>query len=197
MNIEEYQSSSMETAVYKNIGENPFYPMKGLIGEFGELVEKVKKIERDDNSILTDDKKTQLIKEAGDVLWYLSSLCGELKIRLVNLIPLDVNSFDDLKIFMDIIQFNQDRNDINGIIFRMSHNIGTLASLLVGLDAKANLFNNDIFEEMQLHLTNIILLLYSFCEFFNIKLSHVAQINIDKLKDRHKRGVVSGSGDNR
>jgi hypothetical protein len=32
---------------------------------------------------------------------------------------------------------------------------------------------------------------------YNLKLSDVAQYNLDKLKDRAERGVIKGSGDNR
>ena len=61
---------------------NYYYPALGLAGEAGEIANKVKKIMRDDNCILTDEKKEDLIGELGDVLWYLAALATELGIDL-------------------------------------------------------------------------------------------------------------------
>lgn len=41
-------------------------------GEAGELAEHVKKMYRDDNCFLTDDRREAIIKEIGDTLFYLS-----------------------------------------------------------------------------------------------------------------------------
>jgi NTP pyrophosphatase (non-canonical NTP hydrolase) len=45
----------------------------GLVGESGEFAEKLKKIYRDKDGELSDEDKTELVKELGDVLWYLSA----------------------------------------------------------------------------------------------------------------------------
>jgi len=50
------------------------YPTLGIAGESGEIAEKVKKWLRGDKEL---DKK-ELIKEAGDVLWYITSLADDL-----------------------------------------------------------------------------------------------------------------------
>lgn len=39
--------------------------------------------------------------------------------------------------------------------------------------------------------------LAAFCTELNIDMSEVAQVNLDKLSDRVKRGVICGDGDNR
>lgn len=46
----------------------------GLIGESGEFADKVKKIIRDKNGKLSDEDKAEIVKELGDVLWYVNSL---------------------------------------------------------------------------------------------------------------------------
>lgn len=64
--------------MYKPIGgKNFLYPVLGLAGEAGEVVEKVKKIFRDDGGKVTTDKKKEIQKELGDVLWYLSQVATE------------------------------------------------------------------------------------------------------------------------
>ena len=79
----------------------------GLVGEAGEIAEKVKKYLRGDFPL--EDLKKHISKEAGDQLWYLSE----------------------------------------------------------------------------------------FLSIFDIKLSDIAQQNLDKLADRRKRGQIIGSGDDR
>ena len=46
----------------------------GLTGEAGEAADKFKKIIRDKGGIINDDDRTEIIKELGDVLWYVSAI---------------------------------------------------------------------------------------------------------------------------
>jgi len=50
------------------------YPALGLTGEGGEVANQVKKIYRDDGGIVTPERKAAILKELGDVLWYLADL---------------------------------------------------------------------------------------------------------------------------
>lgn len=85
MNFNEYQKKSRRTAIYPNRGKNFVYPVLGLVGEAGEVAEKIKKIIRDDNSKVTKEKREELKKELGDVLWYMVQIATELKIPLENI----------------------------------------------------------------------------------------------------------------
>ncbi len=79
MNFDEYQLESRQTAVYPDAGkQNIIYPLLGLVGETGEVVEKIKKHIRDGTSLNKDDLRYEL----GDILWYLSQLSFELGISL-------------------------------------------------------------------------------------------------------------------
>lgn len=82
MNFNEYQTQSRQTAIYPNIGNNFIYPTLGLVGEAGEIAEKIKKVLRDGDGIITEEKKEELKKELGDVLWYIANLAIELGIDL-------------------------------------------------------------------------------------------------------------------
>lgn len=82
MNFNEYQKKARETAIYPNKDNNFIYPTLGLVGEAGEVAEKIKKVIRDDNGVITPLKKEEIKKELGDVLWYISSLACELSIEL-------------------------------------------------------------------------------------------------------------------
>ena len=82
MQLNEYKTEAMKTAIYPNQGKNIYYPTLGLVGEAGELSNKVKKVMRDDNDKITEERKQELIKELGDVLWYVACLSTEIKVKL-------------------------------------------------------------------------------------------------------------------
>ena len=81
MDFNIYQEKVKETAVYPNVGKNFVYPALGLAGETGEVIEKVKKLIRDseitDATQVSEEKKQEIQKEMGDVLWYLAQLATE------------------------------------------------------------------------------------------------------------------------
>lgn len=82
MNFKDYQKKSRKTALYPNRGKNFVYPTLGLAGEAGEIAEKIKKVFRDDGGKITKEKKEDLEKELGDVLWYLSQIATEVGLKL-------------------------------------------------------------------------------------------------------------------
>ena len=78
MEFADYSREARKTAVYPTLGHPIVYPALGLAGEAGEVVEKVKKAMRDDGMIITGSRRQELIKELGDVLWYLAAITDEL-----------------------------------------------------------------------------------------------------------------------
>ncbi len=86
MQLNEYQEKIQVTALYPNVGNNFVYPTLGLAGETGEVVEKIKKLLRNEqitsSEEISPEKKEELKKEMGDVLWYLAQLGTELGISL-------------------------------------------------------------------------------------------------------------------
>jgi len=80
MELNEFQKKAKSTAIYPKTIEryhNLVYPALGLAGEAGEVAEKIKKLFRKDNE-LTSEKKEEIAKELGDVLWYIAMLADEL-----------------------------------------------------------------------------------------------------------------------
>src|SRR5437762_9475646 len=76
MTLEEYQKLAHKTALPVKIEGSLTYPVLGLAGEIGELINKFKKIYRDDNGAVTEKKKAEILEELGDVLWYVSEIAG-------------------------------------------------------------------------------------------------------------------------
>lgn len=97
INFIEYQTEARKTAVYPNIGKNLWYPALGLCGESGEVSEKIKKIYRDNNGEITQEKKNELKKELGDVLWYLNNLASELEISLEDVATTNISKLKERK----------------------------------------------------------------------------------------------------
>jgi NTP pyrophosphatase (non-canonical NTP hydrolase) len=82
MTFQEYQDESRKTAIYPNKDNNFIYPTLGLAGEAGEVAEKIKKVLRDGDGTVSPEKREEIKKELGDVLWYVANLSTELKIPL-------------------------------------------------------------------------------------------------------------------
>lgn len=82
MNFDQYQKLSRKTALYPKRGRNFVYPTLGLVGESGEVAEKIKKVLRDKKGIVDKKTKREIAKELGDVLWYLAQIATELGLSL-------------------------------------------------------------------------------------------------------------------
>lgn len=91
MNFEEYQSAASETALYPRRMSNLEYPTLGLAGEAGEVANIVKKIQRDNEGILTEEVRGKLRDELGDVLWYISACADELGLTLDEIAAFNVD----------------------------------------------------------------------------------------------------------
>ena len=77
MTLNEYQQHALETAIYPE-NRRIIYPTLGLTGEAGEVADKVKKVIRDAHEEFTPEKKQEIMKEIGDVLWYCATLSHDL-----------------------------------------------------------------------------------------------------------------------
>lgn len=97
MNFEDFQKIVKKTSIYPNQGSNVAYVTLGLAGEAGEVADKVKKLIRDDNGILSPDKKKEMIKELGDVLWYLTACASELGVDLEEVATQNAKKVEDRK----------------------------------------------------------------------------------------------------
>jgi len=97
MTFEEYQNKSRETAIYPSLGSNFIYPTLGLVGESGEVAEKIKKILRDKEGVIDEDSRKEIAKELGDVLWYLAQLSSELNLSLDDIAKMNIEKISSRK----------------------------------------------------------------------------------------------------
>lgn len=90
MNFQEYQSEAGQTAHYPRRLANLEYATLGLTGEAGEVANIVKKIQRDFGGEITDETRSKLLDELGDVLWYISACADELGLTLEEIAAFNV-----------------------------------------------------------------------------------------------------------
>lgn len=81
MTLNEYQQQSRATAIYPK-EQGLAYVSLGLTAEAGEVANKVKKIIRDDNGVMTPERAESVSQELGDVLWYAAQIATELGVEL-------------------------------------------------------------------------------------------------------------------
>ena len=77
MNFNEYQQKSRKTAGYPAIGHPVIYPTLGLVNEAGEVAGF-----RDKGGEISEETRSALKAELGDVLWYLVQVSTELGLSL-------------------------------------------------------------------------------------------------------------------
>ena len=98
MELNHYQSESRKTALYPDVGSNAIYPTLGLVGEAGEVADKVKKILRDKKGLFDKESKDAIKFELGDVLWYISQLSSELGYELEEVANSNLQKLNSRKI---------------------------------------------------------------------------------------------------
>ncbi len=75
MNIQDYSQTAITTLLSNQAyGEIEVNQVLGLVGESGEIAEKFKKLIRDKNGEISEADTTEIIKELGDVLWYINTI---------------------------------------------------------------------------------------------------------------------------
>ena len=83
MTFDDYQKEALTTVLstgdkFKDL----LHWVLGINGEAGEVAEKLKKIIRDKDSVVSEEDKQELAKELGDVLWYLAVFAEDLGVSL-------------------------------------------------------------------------------------------------------------------
>ena len=95
MECDDYQRAALRTARAKDAPDEFMHLVLGLVGEAGEIAEKVKKLVRDKNSDLAQLDLDDMASELGDVLWYVAVLANFLDLSLDDVAQRNVDKLAD------------------------------------------------------------------------------------------------------
>ncbi len=190
MNLKEYQRAARTTAIYRE-SENAtmIYPALGLIGECGEVAEKIKKLIRDDGGEMSPERKDAIKKELGDVMWYCANVCCDTDHDLLMTYKMRCASIT-----------HQIRGlTLPRIVLHMNRHASLAAHLLEKWCYKYDqrLEERDRFTELPNHITHIVTCVEEISIRCGFTIEEVYVTNIEKLFSRLKRGKIKGEGDNR
>jgi len=95
MKLNEYQNDAVRLAFFP--GDGLVYCALGITGEAGEYADHIKKMIRDDGGILTPERRELLIKELGDVMWYIANAAKALDVNLETVAKINIDKLQDRK----------------------------------------------------------------------------------------------------
>ena len=104
LDFNEYQKKAHETADYPSgtIGKDRhtvdyIYPALALSEEAGEVAGKFAKAVRDNQGVLDGERRLQIEKELGDVLWFVAELCTVLNVDMGSIAQINLDKLASRK----------------------------------------------------------------------------------------------------
>ena len=95
MNFSDYQKQAITTNAMTDSPYATTYYTLGLIGEAGEIAEKIKKVLRNHDGDFNQLDKADITREMGDVLWYLAALADDFGITLEDIAVVNLAKLAD------------------------------------------------------------------------------------------------------
>jgi NTP pyrophosphatase (non-canonical NTP hydrolase) len=90
----EYSKESRKT-MHTDFDMTLSYLALGLTEESGEVSGQMKRVFRDDKGVVSEKRKDLLLKELGDVLWYLNGMSEKLGSSLAEVAALNIAKLKD------------------------------------------------------------------------------------------------------
>lgn len=194
MLFDEYQKIATDTALYPNIliGISIYheaqakwvYPVLGLGGELGELAQELW-----EDIIVSDN----IIKEVGDVIWYISAICSEM-----NILMSDVTGCSNFTTFQDRVLYSERQPILKDLLLEAFIEIGIInENAKKSIRDSKGIISLERVQTIKTSLGRILAILAIICKRQGLNFDAVAQTNLDKLATRKANGTISGSGNDR
>ena len=193
-----------------SVPRNLSYLYCGLVEEFCEFRSAVKLLEEreeeeelkrkedvssSEESPEVGTKRLGVLKELGDVTWYLSAMCNELGVELESVVQVGQQSEEDSTLKLSPVS----SPDLANLLDQVLSQIGT-----IGGKVKKSIRddNETITEEKKEVIVQCIREIFrvineGLCPLYKSSLLDVMRLNAAKAASRFARGVVQGDGDNR
>lgn len=100
MKFDEYQEKISEFDFFEpgELSEVGFIEkVLGLVGEAGETADKVKKVLRDKDGVVSEEDKKEIAKELGDVIWYVASIARYLDVPFSEVAKMNIEKLSSRK----------------------------------------------------------------------------------------------------
>jgi len=153
----------------------------GLGGECGEVLEKVKKLIRDDTRFTNED----IAKELGDILFYSVATANLFNFGT----PLYEEARGDTSIKDTLVMDT-------ALMFSTAGKVLGVLPQLITWDDDEDLAE-DLVHKLQECIGELILWIIQVARHFDMTMQDIIDINVDKLDGREQRGTIRGSGDER
>lgn len=183
INWNEYQQGALSTAIYP-LKRELEYTVLGLCSEVGEVGTAYAEGKQDAWGF-TSGATDNIIKEIGDVYWYVAAVADALNCTLQHIVDNYTGKVEvPLGRGLVILAIVGHASEMAGVVKKaIRDNDGFLS------DAGA--------EQIKQHLGASLDLLNTLSARFGSRAEAVTAKNLNKLADRRSRGVLQGSGDNR
>lgn len=175
MKAEEYYTKARETAKYPI---KTGYAFLGLVDEIDEVISLGKK-PKDINA---------LIKELGDVTWYIANICHDLNLSFTAVMN-EASEQDGLPV--PLFKEDEYTTYLYTAFSRAAKTAGRAKKIL------RDGYSDQKVDQIKKHITYLTKCLIAAAAKHDIEIEEIFKVNIDKLFSRKKRGVISGDGDNR
>jgi NTP pyrophosphatase (non-canonical NTP hydrolase) len=191
MKIDDYHKIAVSTAAYEGQGRNPTYPALGLAGEAAEFGEKV----------LDGATLEQLAKEAGDVLWYVANMAREMRADLRDVAEAVAPGCEEFDCLRQAVPRQPVDHGTEGRLRAALRLAGRAGNVCERVKKLYRDDGGELTEErrglIMAGLSQTLAALASAALVCGLGMSHVAELNAEKLLDRKKRGHIKGDGDDR
>lgn len=176
------------------------YPSFGLAGETGETAGKIEQFLADPYLFSDESAVVEVIKEMGDILWYVTRVATETGGSLMKVLTaaekLRETGYNS-HLYGEARQVSAAR-----LMLRISSYQGAVSETLKKAirDEKvewSGSLSESRKEKIQQELVLIVHHLEILAEVFGVSLQEVARRNMNKLSSRLERNVITGDGDNR